>query len=96
MMNKYSKYLQSNRLEFFLYSGCVLSVRMAFIPIVGNIMLSADFCQLELRILAHFCEDPILCKLMHEQGDIFRNIAARLNKISEDKVHLYLIALKII
>ena len=51
-------------------------------------MLSADFCQLELRILAHFSQDPVLCQLMHEKGDIFKNIASRLNKISEDKVSL--------
>jgi DNA polymerase theta len=59
---------------------------MAFVPDAGNIMLSADFCQLELRILAHYSRDPVLCGLMHEQGDIFKSIAARLNAISENTV----------
>lgn len=59
---------------------------MAFIPIEGNVMLAADFCQLELRILAHFSKDPILCKLMHSEGDIFRSIAARLYSVSEEMV----------
>ncbi|XP_031783753.1 DNA polymerase theta isoform X2 [Nasonia vitripennis] len=67
-------------------SGCILSVRMAFVPASGNIMLSADFCQLELRILAHFSQDPVLCKLLHGKGDIFKSIAARLNKTTEEQV----------
>ncbi|XP_011500903.1 PREDICTED: DNA polymerase theta-like [Ceratosolen solmsi marchali] len=68
-------------------SNCVLSCRMAFVPDTGNVMLSADFCQLELRILAHYSQDPVLCKLLHEKGDIFKSIAARLNKTSENKVN---------
>ncbi|CAB0034834.1 unnamed protein product [Trichogramma brassicae] len=68
-------------------SGYVLSPRMAFIPSEGNIMLSADFCQLELRILAHFSKDPVLYELMlQENGDIFKNIAARLNNVAEEMV----------
>uniref|UniRef100_A0ABD2WL81 DNA-directed DNA polymerase n=1 Tax=Trichogramma kaykai TaxID=54128 RepID=A0ABD2WL81_9HYME len=68
-------------------SGYVLSPRMAFIPSEGNIMLSADFCQLELRILAHFSKDPVLCELMlQKNGDIFKNIAARLNNVAEEMV----------
>ncbi|KAJ8675482.1 hypothetical protein QAD02_011268 [Eretmocerus hayati] len=68
-------------------SGCIFSARMAFVPEVGNVMLSADFCQLELRILTHFSRDPVLTKLMHEEGDIFRNIAARMNKVAEEEVN---------
>lgn len=64
----------------------VISVRMAFIPFEGNVLLSADYCQLELRILAHFSKDPILCNILCKEGDIFKNIAAAWNNISEDKV----------
>lgn len=64
----------------------VISVRMAFIPFEGNVLLSADYCQLELRILAHFSKDPILCNILSKEGDIFKNIAAAWNNISEDKV----------
>lgn len=64
-----------------------ISVRMAFIPAIGNIMLSADYCQLELRILAHFSRDILLCDIMRKPGDIFKNIAANWNHISEDQVN---------
>ncbi|KAF7378835.1 hypothetical protein HZH66_015069 [Vespula vulgaris] len=64
----------------------VISVRMAFIPFEGNVLLSADYCQLELRILAHFSKDPILCNILSKEGDIFKNIAAAWNNISEDKI----------
>ncbi|XP_023248277.1 DNA polymerase theta [Copidosoma floridanum] len=68
-------------------SGCIFSTRMAFVPSEGNVMLSADFCQLELRILAHFSQDRVLCNLFHQDGDIFKNIAARLNKVTEEMVN---------
>lgn len=64
-----------------------ISVRMAFIPALGNIMLSADYCQLELRILAHFSRDIVLCDIMRKPGDIFKNIAANWNHITEDQVN---------
>ncbi|KOX75679.1 DNA polymerase theta [Melipona quadrifasciata] len=64
-----------------------ISVRMAFIPALGNIMLSADYCQLELRILAHFSRDIVLCDIMRKPGDIFKNIAANWNHIPEDQVN---------
>ncbi|XP_043595515.1 DNA polymerase theta isoform X2 [Bombus pyrosoma] len=63
-----------------------ISVRMAFIPAIGNVMLSADYCQLELRILAHFSRDILLCDIMRRPGDIFKSIAANWNHISEDQV----------
>nr|XP_033330017.1 DNA polymerase theta isoform X2 [Megalopta genalis] len=64
----------------------VISVRMAFVPVVGNVMLSADYCQLELRILAHFSKDMTLCDTMRKPGDIFKNIAATWNHVSENQV----------
>ncbi|XP_050459690.1 DNA polymerase theta [Cataglyphis hispanica] len=64
----------------------VLSVRMAFVPALGNIMLSADYCQLELRLLTHFSQDSILCEIMRQPGDIFKSIAAKWNNVPEEKV----------
>ncbi|KOC62928.1 DNA polymerase theta [Habropoda laboriosa] len=63
-----------------------ISVRMAFIPAIGNVILSADYCQLELRILAHFSKDATLCDIMRKPGDIFKSIAASWNHVSEDQV----------
>ncbi|XP_046614510.1 DNA polymerase theta [Neodiprion virginianus] len=64
----------------------VISMRMAFVPTCGNIMLSADYCQLELRILAHLSKDPVLCEIMKKDSDIFKNIAAQWNYITIDEV----------
>ncbi|XP_011875915.1 PREDICTED: DNA polymerase theta-like [Vollenhovia emeryi] len=70
----------------FVDNGLVVSVRMAFVPALGNIMLSADYCQLELRLLTHFSQDSVLCKIMRQQGDIFKNIAAKWNNVVEEQV----------
>jgi len=43
----------------------------------GKILISFDYCQVEVRILAQLSEDPNLCKMVHD-GCIYRNVAARL------------------
>jgi DNA polymerase I len=50
-------------------------VRQAFVPAAGNIFLSADYSQMELRILAHFSQDPVLLKAFQENIDIHRQTA---------------------
>ena len=39
------------------------TIRRAFIPEPGNILLSADYSQIELRVMAHLSEDPILVEV---------------------------------
>ena len=51
-------------------------IRQAFVPNAGQVFLSADYSQMELRILAHFSEDPALLKAFHEGIDIHRQTAA--------------------
>jgi len=75
----------------FADNNFVLSVRMAFVPALGNIMLSADYCQLELRLLTHFSQDSILCEIMRQPGDIFKSIAAKWNNVSEEEVFFMII-----
>ncbi|XP_032671376.1 DNA polymerase theta isoform X2 [Odontomachus brunneus] len=67
-------------------NNVVVSVRKAFVPALGNVMLSADYCQLELRLLTYFSQDPVLCEIMKQQGDIFRSIAAKWNNVTEEEV----------
>ena len=50
-------------------------IRSAFIPKKGWHMLSADYSQVELRILAHCSEDPILIKAFLEEEDIHTRTA---------------------
>ncbi|HZK14150.1 MAG TPA: DNA polymerase I, partial [Desulfobaccales bacterium] len=51
-------------------------IRQAFVPQAGQVFLSADYSQMELRILAHFSEDPALLKAFQDQIDIHRQTAA--------------------
>ncbi len=50
-------------------------VRAAFVPQKGWTMLSADYSQIELRLLAHYSNDPILVEAFHENQDIHTRTA---------------------
>jgi DNA polymerase-1 len=50
-------------------------IRSAFIPRKGWKMLSADYSQIELRLLAHYSQDPILIKAFQEDEDIHMRTA---------------------
>ncbi|XP_011146257.1 DNA polymerase theta isoform X2 [Harpegnathos saltator] len=66
-------------------NNLLVSVRRSFVPALGNVMLSADYCQLELRLLTHFSQDSVLCEIMKQQGDIFKSIAAKWNNVIEEE-----------
>lgn len=51
-------------------------IRQAFVAPRGRVFLSADYSQMELRLLAHFSQDPILLKAFKEKVDIHRQTAA--------------------
>jgi DNA polymerase-1 len=45
-------------------------IRAAFIAEAGHMLLSADYSQIELRLLAHFSEDPLLTEAFRRGDDI--------------------------
>ena len=51
-------------------------MRQAFVAGPGNIFISGDYSQIELRLLAHFSEDPILLQAFSQGEDIHRQTAA--------------------
>ncbi|MFH0994046.1 MAG: DNA polymerase I [Pseudomonadota bacterium] len=51
-------------------------IRSAFIPREGWIMVSADYSQIELRILAHCSEDPLLIDAFKKDEDIHSRTAS--------------------
>lgn len=51
-------------------------VRKAFIAKPGRILLSADYSQVELRLLAHFSEDPTMLKSFQDNLDIHSQTAS--------------------
>ena len=45
-------------------------IRAAFIAEPGHVLLAADYSQIELRLLAHFSEDPLLLEAYRRGDDI--------------------------
>lgn len=64
----------------------VFSCRSAFTVKPNRMLISADFCQLELRVLAHLSEDDGLIGIFSTLNDVFLSIAAKWNKIHEINV----------
>ena len=52
-------------------------IRKAFIPEPGWLLAAADYSQIELRILAHFSQEPILVETYQNQEDV-HTVTARL------------------
>jgi len=50
-------------------------IRAAFVADKGNVLLSADYSQIELRLLAHFSEDAILVDAFRRGEDIHARTA---------------------
>ena len=63
------------------------SIRSAFLPREpGWALMTADYSQIELRVLAHYCGDASLHRAFQNDMDIHTSVAAQVNGISEDQV----------
>jgi DNA polymerase-1 len=61
-------------------------VREAFVAAPGHVIASADYSQIELRIMAHISEDPALLKAFHEGLDVHKATAAEVFGLTPDTV----------
>jgi DNA polymerase I len=62
-------------------------VRRAFVPgEPGWVLVSADYSQIELRIMAHLSRDPVLLDAFRRNIDVHRDTAARLFGVAPEAV----------
>ena len=61
-------------------------IRASFIAEKGNVLLKADYSQIELRLMAHFSGDPLLVKAFLSAGDVHKATAAELFGVAVGEV----------
>lgn len=61
-------------------------IRKAFIPDDSHLLLSADYSQIELRIMAHLSQDQSLLEAFRQGADIHRQTAAKIFGIAPEAV----------
>lgn len=61
-------------------------IRAAFVAPPGMVLLSADYSQIELRVLAHLTADPVLLEAFNSGEDIHRRTAAEVFAVEPDAV----------
>jgi DNA polymerase-1 len=61
-------------------------IRKAFVPSPGNLLLAADYSQIELRLLAHMSGDPELVRSFRNDEDVHQRTAGEIFGISPSEV----------
>ena len=61
-------------------------IRTAFVPEPGWSILSADYSQIELRLLAHLSQDPVLVESFQKSQDVHARTAAEIFETTIDAV----------
>jgi DNA polymerase-1 len=63
-------------------------IRLAFVPgdREKNVLLTADYSQIELRLLAHFTEEPALLRAFEADEDVHRTVASEVFHVPLDQV----------
>jgi len=63
-----------------------VKIRKTFVAAPGNVLLSADYSQIELRIVASLAEDKKMIEIFNKGEDIHRATAAAINNVRLDEV----------
>ncbi|MBP5359008.1 MAG: DNA polymerase I [Treponema sp.] len=61
-------------------------IRSAFTAVPGTVLISADYAQIELVVLAHLSLDKNLCSAFNQGVDVHKATAALINRIEPDQV----------
>lgn len=61
-------------------------IRESFVPAEGCLLLSSDYSQIELRVLAHLSGDEDLIATFHRNEDIHSTVARDVFRVSDDTV----------
>lgn len=61
-------------------------IRKAFVVGEGNVWLSADYSQIDLRCLAHESQEPVWCEAFRNGGDPHKSTAAKGFRVGFDQV----------
>jgi DNA polymerase-1 len=61
-------------------------IRQAFVARKGYLLLSADYSQIELRILAHLSQDTQLCQSFLAAQDVHKQTASQLFGVDQDQI----------
>ncbi len=61
-------------------------IRESFVPADGFLLLSSDYSQIELRVLAHLSRDEELIGTFHRNEDIHARVAANVFGVTDDLV----------
>lgn len=61
-------------------------IRKAFVPKEGHVFVSADYSQIELRVLAHLSQDDLLLEAYRENKDIHQLTASQVFHVPFDEV----------
>lgn len=61
-------------------------IRRAFVAPPGHVLITADYSQIELRLLAHLSRDPALIEAFHRGADIHTEVAAQIHGVKAAEV----------
>jgi DNA polymerase I len=61
-------------------------IRQAFVPPKGYVLVSADYSQIELRVLAHLSQDPVLLDAFRTGQDIHTRTALEIFELREEEL----------
>jgi DNA polymerase I len=61
-------------------------IRRAFVAEPGHVLITADYSQIELRLLAHLSRDPALIEAFRRGEDIHTQVAAQIHNVPLNEV----------